>query len=134
MCSSINSARQPANYGQSRVSELVREFFCGFDAVMCGAPRADDADGVMVALLQFTPDVKHNWRRMNLAERLGIRRRLLSNDRSSEFANSVKLRAKIDTRFPVADLIGHLTADSFDFSKVVALRREDLLRFFEYLQ
>jgi hypothetical protein len=35
------------------------------------APRADNADGVMIAVQEFAPDVEHNRRRMDLAERLG---------------------------------------------------------------
>ena len=43
-------------------------------------------------------------------------------------------RAKIDNRFPVANLIGYFVADSFDFSKFVAFRCENFLRLLEYLQ
>src|SRR6266700_7256321 len=101
---------------------------------MCSAPCADNADGVMVALFQFAPNVKHNWRRMNFPERLGIGRGFLYDDRRAKFANAPKLRSKIDGRFPVTDLIGHFAADSFHLAKLTAFCGEDLLRLLKNLQ
>ena len=59
---------------------------------MGGAPGANDTDGVMVALFQFAPNVKHNWRRMNFPKRLGIGRGFLRDDRRAKFTNAPKLR------------------------------------------
>ena len=67
MSSRINAARQSANHGEPRVSKLVGEFFGRFCPVMGGASRADNADSVMIAVLEFAPDIEHNRRRMDLA-------------------------------------------------------------------
>ena len=60
------------------------------------ASRADDADSVIIALLEFTPDVEHNRRRMDLAQQRRVRRRLLRNYGRSEIADPLKLRGKIN--------------------------------------
>src|SRR4029077_5628169 len=65
--SRINAARQSANHGEPRVSKLVGELLGRFRAVMGGASRADNADSMIIALVEFAPDVEHNWRRMDLA-------------------------------------------------------------------
>src|SRR5439155_7020136 len=114
-----------ADFGQSRIGKLISQLFRGLRTVMCGAPGTDNADGVMVAFFQFAPNVKHNWRRMDFAQRLWIGWRPLSDDSRAQFANAPKLRGKVDSRFPVADLIGHFAADSFNFSKLVAFRSEN---------
>src|SRR6267143_2139354 len=96
---------------------------------MCSASRADHANGVMIALLEFTPDVKHNRRRMDLAQRWRIRRRFLRNYSRSEIADPLQLRGKIDCRLPIGNLIGNLVADSFYVAKFVTFSCEYLLRF-----
>src|SRR5437870_3143284 len=101
---------------------------------MCRAPCADNADGVMVALFQFAPNVKHNWRRMNFPERLGIGSGFLCDDRRAKFANAPNLRGKIDGRFPIRNLVGHFRADSFHLAQLAAFRGEDLLRLLKNLQ
>src|SRR5205807_4082169 len=67
MSSSINASRQSANHGQPRVSKLVGELLGRFHPVMRGASCPDDANRVMIALVEFAPDVEHNRRRMDLA-------------------------------------------------------------------
>ena len=67
MSSRINAARQSANHGEPRVSKLVGELFGRFRPVMGGASRADNADGVIITVHEFAPDVEHNRRRMDLA-------------------------------------------------------------------
>src|SRR4029453_15426632 len=101
---------------------------------MCRAPGADNADGVMVALFQFAPNVKHNWRRMNFPKRFGIGRGFLRYDRRAKIADTLELRRKINSRLPVADLICDFIADSLNLAKLTAFRSEDLLRLFENLQ
>ena len=49
MSSRINTARQTANHSQPRVSKLIGELLGRFRAVMRGASRTDNADGVMIA-------------------------------------------------------------------------------------
>ena len=51
MSSRVNSSRQSAYDGQSRIGELVGEFLGRFRAVMRCAPCADDTDGMMIALV-----------------------------------------------------------------------------------
>src|SRR5438874_11717943 len=101
---------------------------------MCGAPGTDNADGVMVAFFQFAPNVKHNWRRMDFAQRLWIGWRPLRDNSRAQLANAPKLRGKIDSRFPGADLFGDFVANSFNLSKLTAFRGEDLLRLLKNLQ
>ena len=68
---------------------------------MGGASRADNPDGMMIAVQKFAPDVEHNRRRMDLAERPGIRRRLLRDNSRTEIADPLKLGGKINRRFPI---------------------------------
>src|SRR5260370_24799458 len=98
------------------------------------APRADDADGVMISMLEFAPDVKHDRRRMNLAHWLRIGWRLLRNDGRTEFANAFQLRRKIDNRFPARNLISDVVTDSFNLAKLIAFGRKNLLRLVKNLQ
>jgi hypothetical protein len=71
---------------------------------------------------------------MNLPERLGIGRGFLRYDRRAKIADPPELRSKVNSRFPVADLIGDFIADSLDLAKLTAFRGEDSLRLFENLQ
>src|SRR5205085_7119220 len=107
----VDSARKSADHSQPRVSELIRQFFCRLTPVMGRATRANDADGVMVALLNFAPNVKHDWRGVNFAQRLRIFRRRLSDYGCAEFFDSLQLGRKIDNRFPVRNLIDNFLAD-----------------------
>ena len=131
MSGGIDAARQSADHGQPGVGELVGKLLGRFRAVMSRAPRADNANGVMIALLEFAPNVEHDRRRMNFAQRLRIRRRFLRDNSRAEIADAFKLRGKIDGRFPVGDLIRDFVADSFHLAKLAAFRREDLLRVLE---
>src|SRR5262249_3695982 len=101
MSSRINATCQSANDGQSRVSKLVRELLGRLGPVMRGASRANNADGVMIAVHEFAPDVEHNRGRMDLAKRLGIRRRLLGDNSRIEIADPLKFCGKINRRFPI---------------------------------
>ncbi len=49
----VDPAGQTADYRQARVGDLIGQFFSGLSPVMGGAARADDANGVIVALLEF---------------------------------------------------------------------------------
>src|SRR5207248_10448851 len=100
MSSRINTARQTANHSQPRVSKLIGELLGRFRAVMRGASRTDNADGVMIGIEEFAPDVEHNRRRMNLAERSGIRRPLLRYNRRTSIADPLMLGRKINRGFP----------------------------------
>src|SRR5262245_40393452 len=101
MSSRVNAARQSANYGEPRVSELVGELLGRFRSVMGGASRPDNADRVMIAVEKFAPDVEHNRRRMDLPEGLRIRRRLLRDDGHTGIADPWKLGGKVNRRFPI---------------------------------
>src|SRR5262249_16100713 len=101
MSSRVNATRQSANHSQSRISKLVRKFLGRFRAVMGGASRAYNSDGVMITVQQFTPDVEHNRRLMDLAKRWGIRRRLLRDNSRTKIADSFYLGGKINRRFPI---------------------------------
>src|SRR4030088_1805192 len=46
----VDPARQPADYSQTSVGDLIGKFLGRFRAVMGGAARTDDCDSVMVAL------------------------------------------------------------------------------------
>ena len=95
---------------------------------MCGAPCTDDSDGMMIALLQFAAHVEHDWWCMDFTQRPGIRWRVLRDDRRTKIAHPFEFRGKIDSRFPVGNLVCDLVADSFDLAKLAASRSEDLLR------
>ena len=71
---------------------------------------------------------------MNFPERLGIGRGFLYDDRGAKIADTLELRTKVNSRFPVADLICDFIADSLNLAKLTAFRGEDLLRLFENLQ
>ena len=96
MSSGINAASQSADHSQACVSKLVSQLLGRFRPVMRRASRADDADSVIIAFLEFTPDVEHNRRRMDLAQRRRVPRRLLRNYSRSEIADPLKLRRKIN--------------------------------------
>src|SRR5438067_1940819 len=101
MSCSVDPAGKSTDYSQSRVSQLVGQLLRRLRSVVRGASRADDANGVMIALLQFAPNVKHNRRRMNLAQGPGIRRRLLCDDNRAEITDAFEFPGKIDSRFPI---------------------------------
>src|SRR4029079_1286911 len=87
----VNAACKSANHGQPRISKLVGEFLRGFCPVMCCAPRADNADGMMIASQEFAPDIEHNRGGMDLAERPGIRCRLLRNNSGAEITDAFEV-------------------------------------------
>ena len=64
---------------------------------MRGSPRADNADGMVIALLQFAPDVEHDWRRVDFPQWPGIRWRFLRDHGRAEITNPFQLRAEIDS-------------------------------------
>src|SRR2546423_7655878 len=130
----VDSARKTADHSQPRVCELIRQFFCRLTPVMGRATRANDADGVMVALLNFAPNVKHDWRGMNFAQRLRIFRRRLRLDGCAEVLDSIQLARKIDNRFPIRNLIDHFLADSFHFSELITFGAENSFRRLKYLK
>src|SRR5450631_148782 len=101
---------------------------------MGGAARADNSDGMMIAFGQLTPDVENNRRGVNLAQRFRIGWRVLSDDGRAKFANAFQLRGKIDSRFPIADLLSDFVADSFNSAKFAALCGQYSLRVFENLE
>src|SRR4051812_1930359 len=129
MRSGIDTARQSADYRQSCVCQLIRELLCGFRAVVSGAPRTDDSNGMMIALLQLAPNVEHDRWCMDFAQRSRIRRGVLGDDARSKITNPFKLGGEIDCRFPVRNLICDFIPDAFHFAKLGAFCREDLLRF-----
>src|SRR5437762_11481057 len=96
MCSGINAASQSADHSQTCVSKLISQLLGRFRPVMRRASRADDADSVIIAFLEFTPNVEHDRRRMDLAQRRRVRRRLLRNYSRSKIADPPKLRGKIN--------------------------------------
>src|SRR5207249_995455 len=134
MSGSVNPARKTADHSQSRIGKLISQSLRRLHTVMCGASRADNADCMLIALFQLAPNVKHNWRRMNFPERLGIGRGFLRDDCRAKIANTSKLGGKINSRFPCADLICDFIADSVNLAKLAASRGEDLLRLLKNLQ
>jgi hypothetical protein len=52
------------------------------------SPRADDGDGVLIALGQFPPDIEHDGRRMDLAELARIKGRFRGDHLRAKFANA----------------------------------------------
>ena len=64
------------------------------------AARTDDSDRVMIAFLEFTPNVEHDRWSMNFAQRFRVGQRLLCNHGRAEFADSLQFCGKIDNRFP----------------------------------
>src|SRR5450759_5410419 len=101
---------------------------------MRGAPRAYNSNGVMIALLQFAPNVEHDWRRMDFAQWPRIRRRIPGDDGRTKIAHPFEFRAKIDTRFPSGNLICNFVADSLDLAKLAPCCGKDLLGFLKHLQ
>src|ERR1039457_7462442 len=101
---------------------------------MGGAARADNSNGMMIAIGQLAPDVEDNWRGVNFAQRFRIGWRVLSDNGRAKFANAFQLRDKIDSRFPIADLLSDFIADSFNSAKFAALCRQYSLRIFDNLE
>src|SRR5438270_7605973 len=104
MCGRIDAARETADHGQSGISQLIGELIRGLAAVVSRAARADNADRMMIALLNFTPPVKHDWRRVDLAQRLGIGWRILRDHSRTEVFDPFQFGWKIDNRFPIRNL------------------------------
>src|ERR687891_1908604 len=134
MSGRVDAAGKTADHSQSGIGELISQSLRRFHAVMGRASRANDADGVLVALFQLAPNVKHDWRRMNFPERPGIERGFLRNDRRAKIADTLELGSKVNSRFPVADLICDVIADSLNLAKLAAFRGEDLLGLLKNLQ
>src|SRR5262245_3327668 len=127
MGSGIDATRKSADYRQPRIRQLIRQFFCRFHSVMRGSPRADNSDGVMIALLQFAPDVKHDGRRVDFPQWARIRWRFLRDYARSEIPHAFELRSKIDSGFPCRNLVCNLVTDSFHLTELTAFCCEDLL-------
>ena len=125
----IDTARKSANNGQSGIRQLIRQLFRRFHSVMRGSPRADNSDGVVIALLQFAPDVEHDGRRVDFPQWPRIRWRSLRDYGRSEIAHAFKLCSEIDSGFPRRNLVCNLVTDSFHLAKLAAFCHEDLLRF-----
>src|SRR5438132_1607728 len=104
MRGSVDPARESTDHRQSGISQLICEFFCRLVAVMRSATRADNPDCMLIALLKFAPNVKNDWRRVDLAERFGIGRRILRYDGRAELFDPFQLRRKIDNRLPILNL------------------------------
>src|SRR5437899_170420 len=125
----IDTARKSANNGQSGIRQLIRQLFRRFHSVMRGSPRADNSDGVVIALLQFAPDIEHDGRRVDFPQWPRIRWRFLRDYGRSEIAHAFKLCSEIDGGFPRRNLVCNLVTDSFHLAKLAAFCHEDLLRF-----
>src|SRR5260370_2231952 len=97
----MDSTRHPGEYSQTGRGQVIREFFRRLAPVMSRAARADDSERVMIALLNFAPDIKHNWRGMDLTQRFRVRGRTLRDYSRAEFFDTFQLRREIDNRLPV---------------------------------
>jgi hypothetical protein len=97
-------------------------------------PRTNDRDGVLIALSQFAPNIKHDGRGMDLAELARIERRFRGDDLRAKFADALQLRGKIDECLPINDLVGNVVADPLDRAQCIATRDENPLGRFENLQ
>src|SRR5947209_11834053 len=113
----VDSARQTADHSQTGVCQLIGQLLRGFISVMSRPPRADDPYCMVIALLNFTPNVEHNRWRVNFPKRLRILWRTLGDHGSAEIFDTLKLRRKIDDRFPIRDLIDNFLANAFDFTQ-----------------
>jgi hypothetical protein len=76
------------------------------------APGTNHGDGVLIAFGQFTPDIEHDGRSMDLAELAGIESRLGSDNLRTELADALQLRRQIHNGLPVHDLVSHVVANS----------------------
>src|SRR5260370_7513966 len=97
----IDSARQTADYSQTGIRQLIREFFRRLAPVMSRAARADDSERVMIALLNFAPDIKHNWRGMDLTPRFRVRGRTLRDYSRAEFFYTFHLPGQVAHPLPL---------------------------------
>src|SRR5204862_2506048 len=99
----IDSARQTTDYSQTGIRQLICEFFRRLAPVMSRVARADDSERVMIALLNFAPDIKHNWRGMDLTQRFRVRGRTLRDYSRAESLTrfSSAGRSTIDSQFEI---------------------------------
>src|SRR2546430_7208319 len=71
----VYPTRQPADHSETRVGKLIGKLLGRFHSIMGRAPRANDSDGVLIALGQLAPNVEHDGWRMDLAQLARIERR-----------------------------------------------------------
>src|SRR5205085_4921184 len=134
MRSGIYSTSEAADHSEASVSQLIGKFLSRFRSVMGRTARSDDANGVMIALGQLTPDIEHNRRRMDLAQWFRIVRRFRRNYFNPDLANPLQFCREIDQRFPRCDLLRDLRSDALDRSQLISFRAEYAFRRTEYLQ
>ena len=130
----VDPAGEAADHGQTRIGELVGKLLRALRAVVAGAARADDRDGVLIALRQLAPDVEHDRRRMDFAQLARIDGRLRGDDLGAEVADALQLGRQVDCAFPIRDLLGDVVPDAVDRPQLAPLRRQDPLRRFEDLE
>src|SRR5436190_17014314 len=98
------------------------------------ASRTDDSDRMLIALVQFAPNIEHDGWRMNLAQLTWIERRLGGDDICAELANTLKLARQINNIFPMNDLIRDVVSDSFNCAQGVPPRSQNAIGRFKNFQ
>lgn len=121
----IDPTGQTADHGETGVGELIRKLLGRLHPVMSRPSRTDDGNGMLIALGQFAPDVKHDGRRVNLAQLPRVKWRADGDHRCAKLPDAFKLRRQIDNLFPSDNLIRDFIPDSFDSAQFVSSRREN---------
>ena len=95
---------------------------------MTRPPRSDHADGVLIAISQFTPNVEDDRRRVNFAELPRISRRFRGDDLRRRSRGCVPVPTRDRRSFPIDDLVGDFSAYSFDFAQTRAASPREFAR------
>jgi hypothetical protein len=131
---SVDAARETADDGETGIRQLVGKLLRRLAAVMSGAPRTNHSNRVLIPLRQFSPDIQHDRRSMNLPELPRIERRLSRDDFRAKVPNALQLSRKVNLALPARNLLRHLSADSIHCAQSSTTSSKNPFRCLERLQ
>ena len=101
---------------------------------MRSVTAADDADGVMIPLLQLAPHIQKHRRVVNLAQKPRIEPVLLCQQREAALRDLSLLTGEVDLLLPFGNGLRIRATDAFDLREFTGARAQHRLRAAKALQ
>ena len=125
-CAAVSMPRaRPEMMVKPACASLIGKLLRRLRAVVRRPPRADDADGVFVARLEFPPDIEQQRRIVGVPQRGGVVLVILGHDGNAALGGFADLRGGIGVVLPGVEDFRRLLADAVHPHQPVLGRAED---------
>lgn len=110
----IDAASQPGDHGESGTCKLEGELAGGLATIVGEFTRADDTNGVKIALFELSPDVEDGGGVERIAKSGGVVLVFLGEDLNIPFSGEGDFGRRVGEVFPIGDDFGDFRSDPFD--------------------